>query len=224
LRELVFRTEAYLGGEELEGQVFPDDAQRALMAAGRSTQAEGRTLTVVAPDRPGHLSRVAGVVALHGLDVLAASAHSEDGTALTVVQVAAAPDRGWDAVVATLDEQLDGEDELAPQLADRARTYARRRSSATSTEVDVRFFDDASDRATVVEVHAPDGVGVLSAIAGALASCGLDVQQAMVQTIGDAVVDSFYVQEADGSRVSDLERRAEVAAAVRGALEAQPVA
>jgi [protein-PII] uridylyltransferase len=88
----------------------------------------------------------------------------------------------------------------------------------------VRFLDDASDRSTVIEVHAPDGVGVLSAITGALADCGLDVQRALVQTLGDDVVDSFYVCEADGSRVSSLERRGEVEQAVRGALDAQPVA
>ena len=46
----------------------------ALMAAGRQrSSTDGRpTLTVVAPDRPGLFSRVAGVLALHGLDVLSA--------------------------------------------------------------------------------------------------------------------------------------------------------
>ena len=88
----------------------------------------------------------------------------------------------------------------------------------------MRFLEEASDRATVLEVQAPDRIGVLSDIAGALASCGLDVQRAMVQTIGDAVVDAFYVAEADGSRVTGESRRAEVEAAVHAAVDAQPVA
>jgi [protein-PII] uridylyltransferase len=224
LYELVRRTDAFLGGEAPPEEAFPDDAQRALMAEGRATRADGTTLTVVAPDRPGHLSRVAGVVALHGLDVLAASAHSEGGTALTVVRVAEAPDRGWERLVAELEDVLEGEQALQDRIAERARTYVRRRSSAQAAAVDVRFFDDASDRCTVVEVHAPDRVGVLSDISGAFASCGLDVQRALVQTIGDAVVDTFYVAEADGSRVSSPDRRAEVEDAVRGALEARAVA
>lgn len=224
LRELVRRTEAHLQGAAPAGDAFPDDAQRALMDDGQAIRTEDRTLTVVAPDRPGHLSRVAGVVALHGLDVLAASAHSEQGTALTVVQVADPPERGWDRLVADLEDSLVDDAELEERLAERARTYARRRSSTGPADVEVRFFDDASDRATVVEVQAPDRIGALSAIAGALAACGLDVQRALVQTIGDVVVDSFYVQEADGGRVAHADRRSEVAAAVRGALAARAVA
>ena len=206
------------------GDGFPDADQRALMARGSARTVDGRTLTVVAPDRPGHLSRVAGVVALHGLDVLAASAHSEAGAALTVIQVAEAPERGWDRVLADLDRALldddqgEGDAELGERLAERARTYARPPTAAGVPTVALRFLDDASDRATVVEVQAPDGVGVLSDITAALAACHLDVQRAMVQTIGDVVVDTFYVCEADGARVSDLARRAEVEAAVRGAL------
>lgn len=236
LRDLVGRTDTYLRGEVPDtGDAFPDEDQRALMATGRARQVDDRTLTVVAPDRPGHLSRVAGVVALHGLDVLAASAHSEAGTALTVLQVAEAPERGWDRVLTDLDRALhdpdqgegdgdsdgDGAAALGERLAERARTYARPPTAAGVPTVSLRFLDDASDRATVVEVQAPDGVGVLSDITAALAACQLDVQRAMVQTIGDLVVDTFYVCEADGARVSDLARRAEVEAAVRGALGAR---
>ena len=49
------------------------------MAERRAACIEGvdDRLTVIAPDRPGLFSRVAGVLALNGLDVLAAAAYSE---------------------------------------------------------------------------------------------------------------------------------------------------
>ena len=53
----------------------------------------------------------------------------------------------------------------------------------------------ASRDATVVEVHAPDSIGVLYRITRALAELDLDIVSAKVQTLGDRVVDAFYVRD-----------------------------
>ncbi len=66
----------------------------------------------------------------------------------------------------------------------------------------VRVDNDASSNATVVEVRAPDRLGVLYRITKALAELALDIRHAKVQTLGDEVVDSFYVRGADG-KVTD---------------------
>ena len=69
-------------------QEFPDAAQRELLAAGETVvEAGGDVITVVAPDRPGLFSRVAGSLALHGLEVRAADAAGQDGMAIEVFQV-----------------------------------------------------------------------------------------------------------------------------------------
>ena len=54
-----------------------------------------------------------------------------------------------------------------------------------------------------MEVHAPDGVGVLYRITRALADFDLDIRTAKVQTQGASVVDAFYVLDADGNRLTD---------------------
>mgnify|MGYP002136375365 CR=1 FL=1 len=62
---------------------FPNDAQRGLLAKGGvQILGEGDSITIVCPDRPGVFHRVAGVLALHGLDVLSAAIHSEGGVAV----------------------------------------------------------------------------------------------------------------------------------------------
>lgn len=68
---------------------FPSADHLALLSAGETVvQGVDQILTVVAPDRPGLFSRVAGVLALHGLDVLSANGHSDDaGMALEVLGV-----------------------------------------------------------------------------------------------------------------------------------------
>jgi [protein-PII] uridylyltransferase len=162
---------------------------------------------------------VAGTLALHGLDVRsAAAASSEDGMAVEVFHVEAAfgtpPD--WERVRADLERALSGRLALDARLADRARVYSSRRrpGSAVAPEPRVLFDNDASASATVVEVRASDGVGVLYAITRALADCHLDVRTAKISTLGHEVVDAFYVTNGSGEKVTDAEHLGEIGRAV----------
>jgi [protein-PII] uridylyltransferase len=220
VNDLVHRTERSLGGGEPGGEeTFPTGEQVALMQQGEAAVATDDTLTLVAPDQPRHLSRVAGVVAANGLDVLAAAAHSEGGTALTVVKVDGTPERGWDRVLADL---ASGAPDLDRRLADRAQLYRRRPSSVAIDGPQVRIHGDASDAATVIEVYAADGVGVLYRLAATLADLGLDIRRALVQTLGDQVVDSFYVCGPDGQKITDPKRLEEIERAILEAVASQP--
>src|SRR5436305_8937170 len=59
---------------------FPTAEQLdALDAPGTHIEGKDSTLTVMTDDRPGVFSRIAGVLALHGLDVMAANAYSSEG-------------------------------------------------------------------------------------------------------------------------------------------------
>ena len=63
------------------------------------------------------------------------------------------------------------------------------------------LVDNSASRATVVEVRAADGIGVLYRHHQALAALGVRVEQAFVSTLGHEVVDSFYVTDAAGGRI-----------------------
>ena len=82
----------------------------------------------------------------------------------------------------------------------------------------VEFDTELSRRATVVEVHAPDTVGVLYRITRAIAELELDIRSAKVQTLGAAVVDSFYVRNAFGEKVADAELLKELEGPEEGTL------
>jgi [protein-PII] uridylyltransferase len=183
-----------------------------------SLSVDGGTLTVVAPDRPGLFWRVAGTLAVHGLDVRSAAAASEEGMAVEVFDVEPAfgdpPD--WARLRSDLDRALTGRLSLQARLRERARTYAgrRRAASAHPAQARVLFDNQASATSTVVEVRAHDGIGVLYRITRALADCDLDVSKAKVSTLGHEVVDSFYVTDASGAKVDDDEHLAEIERAV----------
>jgi [protein-PII] uridylyltransferase len=224
VRQLVERVETYLQHGETGATTFPTAAHKALLAApGVHREASGDVVTVVADDRPGLFSRVAGVLALHGLDVLAAVAYSDDaGKALSEFRVAD-PLRGdgatpWEKVLGDLDRALAGQLAVDARVAERARLY-RRRVVTDVPGTHVEFHNDASTGATVVDVHTQDGVGVLYGITRALAELDLDIRSAKVQTLGDHVVDAFYVRDASGAKVTDEARLAELARAIRHRLD-----
>jgi [protein-PII] uridylyltransferase len=117
----------------------------------------------------------------------------------------------WELVVPDLRRALDGPFAIEARLAEQARLYRRPRPSAAYVTVpSVRIDNEASATATVVEVRAPDSIGVLYRITKALAELLLDIRHASVSTLGHEVVDSFYVREATGMKVVDARAKAEL--------------
>ena len=220
--DLVRRVHLVLGGaevEEAQWRLFPDAEVLEMMAGGIVTFGlSDDSVTVVSPDRPGTFSRVAGVLALHGLGVLGAQAHSdEQGMAASQFRVIV-PSHGpieWQPIVQNLTRALNGELAIEARMAERAKTYRRKRRSAGELAPPrVTFFDEASSNATVIEVRAPDQHGILHRVTKAMAEVGLDIRHATVQTIGDEVVDAFYVRTSGGSKLTDKFHRQEVERAI----------
>jgi [protein-PII] uridylyltransferase len=71
--------------------------------------------------------------------------------------------------------------------------------------------------ATVVEVDAPDAVGLLYRVTRALSELDVDIRLARVETMTDRVVDAFSLTDADGGPLEDQAFRAEIERAVRHA-------
>ena len=233
VEELVERVRLHLGvGDGRDGvperrAPFPTADILAAMGAGETTvDVSGLRMVVVTADRPGTFGRVAGVLALHGIDVIGARAHSdEQGMAASQFRTAeTSRPVNWDAVTTDVRRAMSGELALSARLAERARTYRRRRRPAAASVLppSVVFVDDASSNATVIEVRGPDSIGLLHRVATALAEMGLDIRHATVQTIGPSVIDSFYVRMSDGSKVTDPDHRAEIERALLHAVGSPP--
>jgi len=226
--DLVSRTQHVLGGgevHEVAWSLFPSAEVEALMGARQlAVRQEGEILTVVAPDRPGVFSKVAGVLALHGLDVVSAQAHSdEQGMAASEFRVVLPEDRdtNWGRVINDVDLALAGRLALDARLAERAKTYARRRAKMVEPVVpSMTAHNNASSNATVLEVRASDKTGVLYRITRALADMQLDIRHAKVSSLGGEALDSFYVRDSDGYKIVDPAHLAELERAVLHALAA----
>jgi [protein-PII] uridylyltransferase len=182
-----------------------------------SVSLEPPQVVVAAPDRPGLLARVAGALALNGLDVRAANVSGGDGVAVEVFTVEVARGTWPDTAKLRTDlaAVLSDEISIGERLVERERVYsARRQSAAHIPGSDVLVDNAASDSATVLEVRAPDEMGLLHRITLALFAAELNVVSARVATLGDLVIDSFYVRESSGDKVTDPERLKEVTALI----------
>jgi [protein-PII] uridylyltransferase len=180
-------------------------------------------LTVVARDRPGLLAKIAGSLALGGLNILSARAFTtEDGVAIDLFTVEPAfhgeiDEERWRHVRTSLRKALEGRISLDYRVREKRRHYPK---PAADVAVEVEVDNGASDFATVVEVSAPDRIGLLFDLARTFRELELDVHLAKVATYGARVVDAFYVRDLYGGKVEDPEHVAEIERAIVARLSA----
>ena len=231
VHDLANRTSAYLkgGDESIMERAFPTEEQMKMMRRGMiRVEGEGDTLTIMEIDRPGVFGRVAGALSLCGLDVLEAVAHTDFGMVLSVFRVTPSTTReiDWDSVCVFVQDSVRGRVAIAARLSDRMKTYHLQSSQRFPERVvgtDVKIDNDTSSTATVIEVSAPNGMGLLYQITRALSSLDLNILSAKVQTLGADVVDSFYVLDNGGKKIVDQTHAEEIREAVRHAIEISTV-
>ncbi|HLL67110.1 MAG TPA: [protein-PII] uridylyltransferase [Micromonosporaceae bacterium] len=195
--ELVYRVTRALDS----GEVAPLPVQTPPVAVPAQLPAihvDHERVVVMAQDRPGLLAAVAGCIALHRLDVVAADATSMDPysriTCAVQPRYGAPPD--VEALTVDLRRAVSGELDVAGRLAARDRSAGRPsygRSSAGPTSAAPRVVWHPATDAAVLEVRAADSPGLLYRLARALEGAGTDVRAARISTLGGDVVDAFYL-------------------------------
>jgi [protein-PII] uridylyltransferase len=180
------------------------------------------SVAIVTPDRPGLLSMIAGALSLAGLSILTAQVFTtDDGAAVDVFEVegafeAAVEEERWREFRGTLRRAIEGRVSLAYRVREKRTHYP---ASRHDVPVRVHVDNDASDFFTVIEVGAPDRIGLLFDVTRTLAELQLDVHLAKVATYGERVIDAFYVRDDLGRKVDDPERIEELERALRAGLE-----
>ena len=135
----------------VEGRRFPTTGA-APSAGVREVQVrtEGDAITVCCPDRPGVFFRVAGALALHGLDVVEANVYSEDGIAVDEFRVrpGGAGVVPWDRVSEDVVKVLEGRLALQSRVSERARIQRRRRRATIHQFAPAVRFDNGASAPT----------------------------------------------------------------------------
>jgi [protein-PII] uridylyltransferase len=72
----------------------------------------------------------------------------------------------------------------------------------------IAFDNTTSPEHTILRVETTDRLGLLSDILGSLADCGLNIDQALIDTEDDLVLDAFYIRDQHGAKIFDEARLA----------------
>jgi [protein-PII] uridylyltransferase len=178
-------------------------------------------------DRPGLFAMLSGVLAAHGMNILAARiATSRDAVALDAFRISHADTdidfaldaERWERVERTLRGVLAGEVDVE-ELVRRSRRPSilsrRRRPAPTRVEIDNRV----ARQYTVLDVYSADRVGLLFDITNCLYHLWLDIHLAKITTMVDQVLDVFYVTDNEGQKIEDPTRLALIERELTRALE-----
>ena len=157
----------------------------------------GFRVTVLAEDQVGLLATVAAVLALHRLHVRQAHVATEGEIALQVWEVTPLfGDPPQDAALAEdIRRAVAGTYDAPSVLARRAASGVPRPDWLPDPMVSVV---SSPGGATVLEVRAHDAPALLHAIASTIATCGVSIVGAKVDTLGSEVVDVFFLIGSDG--------------------------
>jgi len=211
----------------LQSQVLEDHKAWSPVTAWWDESNRGYNLVRVCTwDRAGLFSKITGSFSAVGLNILGAQIFTRtDGIALDTYFVN-------DAATGNLAtrEQHERFDQLLDQVLTGAEVdltalirhiVAHPRYQAYTGEripTQIRFDNEASETRTLIEIESEDRLGLLYTISQTLAGLALDISAARIVTERGAAIDSFYVREPDGSKVTSVERQLLVEDRLRSAI------
>jgi [protein-PII] uridylyltransferase len=178
-------------------------------------------------DRQGLLVKVAGALAMVGLNIVRADVYTRaDDVVLDVFQVST-PDKGHVADESSLAEMAELLAAALSSDGDRAVLASRQiekvlGSVATSRRTKlapiVTFDNEHSAEYTVLYLEARDRLGLLYAILQAISACDVNIAHAIITTENDTAADVFYVTDARDRKIEDKLRLEHLRAALGNAL------
>lgn len=173
-------------------------------------------VTFLGKDRPGLFADLAGVMALHSINILSAHIYTwRDGTVVDIFSVTKPldPTRSheiWDRIREDLQRTFSGALALADRLEEKAKPSLISMDRTWHWPPEVRVDNEASDFFTIIEVFAEDRIGLLNRITRTLFHLKLDIGIAKIATKKSRVADVFYVRNLAGEKVMDEDQVEEI--------------
>ena len=162
-------------------------------------------ITICTRDRYGLFSKIAGSMFISRLNVLEAQIHTwGNGIVLDTFRVEDATgevERRLDQFRRNLEGILKGEVSLRNLLSVEKKSNGALQKVVPRVHPEVKINNQDSDFYTLVEVVGEDRLGILYELTRALTDHGCDIHFARISTLGNRIVDVFYVQDSLGEKL-----------------------
>ena len=192
----------------------------------QASDANTRSVTICAQDRPGLISKIAGVFTLNNINILDVQVFTwRNNIALDIFKVHPPPDpiledEKWDRAASHLEAALSGELDLTTALNKKMRVYRNAKTGLDKRPHQITVDNASSSFFTIIEVFTYDFPGLLFSVSDALYRCDLNIWVAKIATKADQVVDVFYVRDVNGQKVDLPDQVARIKAAIMDRLPA----
>ncbi len=207
--------------------IFEGQGKNLAMKIDHGPQGEYTQLTLTTLDIPGLFSKITGVMAANGINILGAQIYTQkNGVALDILQVtsqtgeAIADEKKWQQVREDLTGVIEGRVRVAELVKKRHRPSFLAAQPRPRFPNRIEVDNEVSEEYTVLDVYAHDKVGVLYHITKALKELGLYIGVSKISTKVDQVADTFYVQDIFGQKVTEEDKIEEIRTRLLEGLEA----
>ncbi|MAS07664.1 MAG: [protein-PII] uridylyltransferase [Ahrensia sp.] len=212
--------DSYLLTVDIEDQVRHAEFMREALAEDKKLATTVKTnqfqaiteISVLAPDHPRLLSIIAAACSSAGAKIDGAHVFTtRDGWALDTILVNREFDDDGDEfrrakrIGKVIEDVLSGREYVPNMLANKMKP--KRNLKAFSIEPAVAVKNTLSNKFSVIEVEGLDRPGILSEITSALSDLTLDIHSAHITTFGEKVVDTFYVTDLTGHKITASARQ-----------------
>ncbi|MDF1610235.1 [protein-PII] uridylyltransferase [Hoeflea sp. YIM 152468] len=180
-------------------------------------------ITLLSPDHPRLLSVVTGACAAAGANIADAQVFTtSDGRALDTILInRELPDdadelRRGASIGRMIEDVLAGRAHFPEVIA--RKTRGKRKTRPFVVKPQVTISNTLSNKFTVIEIECLDRPGLLSEVASVLSDLSLDIASAHITTFGEKVVDTFYVRDLVGLKITSENRQTNIVARLKAVL------
>ena len=168
-------------------------------------------ITVITTDFPALLSKICGVLSINDANIHDAKIFTrKDDIVIDTFNVTdfrtgrkIEPAR-YDKITRDLNSVLNGMLQLNKEVAKMKSKWWRIESKFFKRAGKIKIAFEKHEKYTIIDVFSPDRLGFLYRVTSKMNELGLMIYFAKISTKGDDIVDSFYVLDRDGKKISQV--------------------
>lgn len=175
------------------------------------------------PDHPGIFARICGALSLSGANIVDARTYtSSDGMATSIFWVQDRNRHFYDparqgVLEKNVHKVLHGE--VLPRDILLDREVIKKRESRFTVPTKIRFDNEGSSIFTIIEIETRDRAALVYDIAKTLTAANLSISSAIIATYGEEAVDSFYVKDIFGLKITSTSKQKQISEKLYNAIE-----
>lgn len=166
-------------------------------------------ITIITKDFPSLLSKLCGVLAINDANIHSAKIFTrKDGIVIDTFLVTdfrthkVVDKNKYEKMKEDFYSVINGFLELHQEVAKLKSRWWRIENKLFKRSGQIKITFEKHDRYTIIDVHSPDRLGFLYHVTNKMNQLGLIIYFAKISTKGDDIVDSFYVLDRNGHKVS----------------------